>query len=37
MPAARPDPKTARPSVTSEADVAVALPHDVELQIEEED
>jgi hypothetical protein len=26
----------ARPRMTSEADVAVALPHDVELQIEDE-
>jgi hypothetical protein len=26
----------ARPSTTSEANVAVALPHDVELQIQDE-
>jgi hypothetical protein len=26
----------ARPSMTSDANVAVALPHDVELQIEDE-
>jgi hypothetical protein len=31
-----PRPKMARPSTTSEANVAVAWPHDVELQIEDE-
>jgi hypothetical protein len=35
-PAPRLDPKWRDPSMTSEADVAVALPHDVELQIEDE-
>jgi hypothetical protein len=31
-----PRPETARPSMTSEANVAVAWPHDVEPQIEDE-
>jgi hypothetical protein len=34
--AARLDPKWRRPSMTSEANVAVTAPHDVELQIEDE-
>jgi hypothetical protein len=35
MAAACLEPRSLRPSMISEANVAVALPHDVELQIEE--